>query len=520
MLKTKLPLVVSVACLLGGVVSPAFAAIEETDKDALIQKISQRTESLENEVKLLKQELKRLKYQRRQVQKKAATMAAVEQPAVSANLATPSPVAYNEDSIPFVSPQLPKLPGLLYLGGTPVTASPYVGVRSEYDASDLIVNLPAVNEDLRLQQQWEVLEQEFKKYNQPVPDRPFISLSGKVETQFIATKPYAGRSSTDIDVSGAELDAVAWVNSWALAYLSLKFDNSLTTPPRTSNSNVFVDDAFISVGELHTFPIYATVGQSHIPFGLYSTSMVSAPLTQSLARTKARYFALGYSNPTPEGLYGSIYTFRGESATATPSDRINQGGINIGYKYHNDQIVAHAGGGLIANIADSEGMQANGGSDAGFTGFGASSANEELAHLVPAADVHASVGCGPFRVGAEYITALRDFDAGDMTFNDQGARPQALSIEGSYSFQAYQKPSSFAIGYQQTKEALALLLPEHRLLATVNTSIWKATIASLEFRHDINYDEGDFATGQGVAVATSGLGETSEMITAQFGVYF
>ena len=38
---------------------------------------------------------------------------------------------------------------LAYLAGVPVLTSPYLGVRSEFDGSDLVVNLPSVNEDLR-----------------------------------------------------------------------------------------------------------------------------------------------------------------------------------------------------------------------------------------------------------------------------------------------------------------------------------------------------------------------------------
>ena len=41
----------------------------------------------------------------------------------------------------------------IFIVGTPVISSPYIGINSEFNASDLIVNQPYVNEDLYLLQQ-------------------------------------------------------------------------------------------------------------------------------------------------------------------------------------------------------------------------------------------------------------------------------------------------------------------------------------------------------------------------------
>ena len=38
-----------------------------------------------------------------------------------------------------------------------------------------------------------------------------------------------------------------------------------------------------------------------------------------------------------------------------------------------------------------------------------------------------------------------------------------------------------------SKDALALGMPAQRWSAVLNTSIWRNTLESLEFRHDINY---------------------------------
>ena len=72
---------------------------------------------------------------------------------------------------------------------------------------------------------------------------------------------------------------------------------------------------------------------------------------------------------------------------------------------------------------------------------------------------------------------------------------------------------------------------EKRFIAAINMSIWRDTIETLEYRHDINYPVGAFAAGLGAnglltPVITTNvdgetlLGHSSDMVTAQIAVYF
>ena len=547
----------SLSCLALLISTAAYAAVtpaSSDDKDKIIQAITQRTELLEREVNTLKHELKLVQAQRanndsntmtqksKQFHKKSKNNAAPQFTPVSASMpASPLPSQssaaqqypdgsrHNLPAAPNLEQaSIANMPAILFLGGTPVVTAPYIGVRSEFDASDLIVNIPSVNEDLRLLNQWQHLEKEYAKYGRSIPTmRPYIDLSGKVEAQAIYTRPFTGRRNSDIDVTAAEFDVSARVTSWAGAYIAMTYDNSQTVPQRTANSHLFVNKAFVTAGDLDQFPMYVTMGQAYPPFGLYSTSMVSAPLTQLLARTKARYIQLGYANPNGQGLNGAVYAFRGNSATVVPSNRINQTGVNVGYKYSQDNFKVSVGGGVISNIADSDGMQATGGSATtvlgmpAFTGFGSSTKNEQLVHQIPAADLHAELGYGSFGLLGEYIASTRAFDTLDMMFNGHGAKPQALHLEGTYNFHVFPVPASLSIGYQQTMQSLALLLPERRYIAAINTSLFRSTIQTLEFRHDINYSLPSIASGQAMPMEPAGtLGETADMLTLQFGVYF
>jgi len=89
----------------------------------------------------------------------------------------------------------------------------------------------------------------------------------------------------------------------------------------------------------------------------------------------------------------------------------------------------------------------------------------------------------------------------------------------SYSFQTFARPTAIAIGYGMTKDALALQLPAQRYSATLNTSIWRDTLQSLEFRHDVNYANSAFASGSTVP-APAVSGHSDNVVTAQFDVYF
>jgi hypothetical protein len=67
-------------------------------------------------------------------------------------------------------------------------------------------------------------------------------------------------------------------------------------------------------------------------------------------------------------------------------------------------------------------------------------------------------------------------------------------------------------------------MPNQRMSGVYNISIWKDTIESLEYRHDINFSSSQFANGAaptGLSNAnTIGAGGASDTILLQIGVFF
>lgn len=503
MFKTKLTPIVTAICLMGGLSGQAYAetpANNDANTEQLIKKINIRTAQLESEVKKLRAQLVALKKKEKADTVKQAT--ATKTLAKEVNNNTKSKTSFLE------------------LGATPVISSPYVGVRSLYDGSDLIVNIPTYNQDLQLLVQQQKLHQEFKKHGLKVPATALIELSGKIEGQVIGARNTNETRSTDVDLSGTELDVTGHFTPWLTGFIALSYDNNApnaasvagSTVTRTDNSRIYLNKAWMTIGNLDRSPFYLTIGQRY-HFGQYSSFMVSSPLTQLLTRIKARSLLLGYQHPGQSGIYSTVYTFKGDSNVG--NSNINQLGATLGYQFANNGFSADFGVDVVNNIADAQGMQNTGYNN---IGFGSSAAFEKLVHRVPGAAIHGKFSVGQFAMTAEYTGATRRFDASNLSFNRLGAKPQAFNVEGAYMFKIMNKPANIALGYAQTKDALALNLPQRRFIAAFNTSIWKDTIASLEFKRDKTYSVDDVASLQTFPlVSTGGFSNT---VTAQFGVYF
>lgn len=521
----------------------ASAASEATYKHLL-----QREEALEAELQELRQELRALKQPVAPPKLRKKNVKKYNNPSVESNLES---IVQRQHFIYKTSvPRIPNnhtlsahahdLPDVLLLpeaarpfhllGGIPVTTSPYLGVPAEFDASHLVINIPSINEDLRLLRQKAKMEKTLISEGLGLPKNPMVDLSGKVEILGSTQDPYEGDQTADIDLESAELHFFILMNKWTNALISLAYDNNLPIigQQRTTNSRVFVDKSFITLGNQRLIPAYFTAGQYYVPFGRYSSNMISSPLTQIIGRSKARAVLLGYHPIEDHGLFGAIYGFRSDSG---PSH--GQGGVNIAYNFaHEDLISGEIGAGYISTMADANGIQSNG-SGVNFMGLNATAATENIFNRVPAADLYANFDIGRFSWVNEYISAVRGFSDYAVTFNGNGAQPRAFNTELAYHFKIYSKPTSIAIGYAQTSQSFAFALPRRRYSAVINSNLLEDTLFSLEFRRDVNYPSGTTASGLApfiiddltssailVPVSTSGLGKTSNTVLAQIGVYF
>lgn len=416
--------------------------------------------------------------------------------------------------------------------GITVTTSPLLGLRTAFDASDLLYQYPVMNQDLILLRQRSYFQEHLAYIGDSLDNRAIIVISGGLQGEVIYDREFTGQSNGDVNLSTMELDIMPLMSDWANGLVALNFDSSqAATGTRVENSRIYLSRGFLTVGNLEVAPVYVTIGQMYLPFGRYSTAMLTTPLTESIGRIQDRAALLGYFK---DGFYGELFGNQG-SRTAGVDFTFKQGGLNLGYQTNSIDI----GAGYVTNLADSQGMQNNGLAPLEtdfeipsgiaitglneFGGFGETPGGGNfLDHNVPAADVHMEFNYGPWSMISEFITQLRQFSTSDMTFNNSPANVSAMHLESDFTLHANGKPIVLAIVYDQSWQALALNLPKNSYAGIISTSIWKNTTFGIEYRHDINYGvQGPNATmGSDIPVPSANIGGTRNLVTIALGAYF
>lgn len=406
---------------------------------------------------------------------------------------------------------------LTYIAGTPVVTSPYLGARPAFDGSDLIAYMSSINQDLRLMQQRDLIEQQYKEEGYPAPNVPILMLSGTVQPLMSYGKPFSGSTSGNMTLSSAELDTTALINPWVEGFVSFTYGSSAPAQGGdvTSNSSVSVSKAFVNIGNLDKTPYYLSAGQMYVPFGQYSSFMVSSPLTSIVGKTQVIATAVGYAPQEDTGLYGTLFGYNSD----TNLDNTAAGGGNLVFTYGGGDTSGNLGVSLISNIADSTGMQNTGGSSGQFGGFGVDSSTEAVSQ-VPGYDIHGVFNTGPFTFIGEFVSATEAFDTSALSFNGSGAQPMALQGEAAYTFKMMNKPSALAVGYGWSGQALGLQIPQQSFSTTLNISWWRDTLFQLEYKHDLNYAASDYAAGIGSTENITGTGTDADTISALFAIYF
>lgn len=501
-----------------------------------VQKLLARTDALEQEVKTLKSQLAALqktksansKHDRRgqmASQRKTQSKPSVQtvsNHSTATTTTSPPPgaalqAAMDETNAARTDLALHPLDSHFY---DAVLVSPFLGLRSNFDASNLVINISDINTDLRLLRQHKELEEELLKFGAKLPEHPVIELSGALEGQGLLEYPYHGKANADVNLATAELDVAVNVNSWVIGFLTATYDDSQLDPQRDTNSRFFLKRGFITVGNLRKSPFYGTIGQMFIPTGAFESHMISSPVTKLMARTRTRTLLAGFQQPGDQSWNGSAFVFNGD----TTSKHNVQYGMDLEKGQGLWGYDSNFGVTYTSNLAESDGMQDTGGN--GFEGFGTSSTAERIKHNVPALDFHASGRNGNIDYIWEILGAVRPFSREDLVYENKGAKPLALNVELAYHFNLLDEyESAVALGYGYTKDASALNLPKQSIVATVSSSFWPSTVESIEFKHNINYSKHDIGGGRSsdgelVFVPVNDLGGTSDTITAQIGVYF
>ena len=308
-----------------------------------------------------------------------------------------------------------------------------------------------------------------------------ITFSGTIEVDALWSEDFAGESTSDIALATATLGVEGKLAPWAVATLALDWDDE--------EDKVTVDEGYITLGKTDDMPAYLSAGRLYLPFGNFTTNMLQDPFTLTLGEIQASAAVGGVSL---KGFTAALFAYNGMNEVGD-SDDINGFGGMAGYEFEGDGLAFTGGVAMVSNIADS------GGIDDAFGEAGL----DEIEEQVPGLALYAGATFGPVSVFAEYVGAVDSFAESELSFADAGAQPAAINIEAAYTMELMSHETVFAAGYQWSDEAVALSLPEQRVLASAGVALVEGLRVIGEYYHDWDYsveDDGSDESADGLTL--------------------
>ena len=291
-----------------------------------------------------------------------------------------------------------------------------------------------------------------------------VNIGGVIELEAQNVSPEGSPDESDIYVATVELGISAKINEWTAAELVLLYEDD-------GDNDLDVDTAVLSISDPDSI-WFLNAGLYALPFGNFSSNLVSDPITLDAAETYDSAVEFGIYN---QGLNVSAYVFKGDQQS-----EIENYGIALGYAQEDDNYAFSAGLAWINDISESDSVV-----DDGATMTNKASAWTAFAQL----DFKA------FTLIGEYVAATESLDAYSTT-----DEPSFFNLEAAYHFDALGKPATFAIGYQGSDEASSYAggIDEKRTLAALSMEIMDATFLSFEYANSEDYAgiETDTITGQ------------------------
>lgn len=404
-----------------------------------------------------------------------------------------------------------------------VTVSHYIGVDPEFSGSHLIINNPGINNDVSLLKLRKAEIQAYESAGQTYLGDPAVIFSGEVEGSAVYSTPYnTTPAGTNFDLTDAELDTFIEGNRWVSGFLTFVYNNGSDGQANpVNNSELQLGQGFVTIGDLSTSPFYGSAGQMFMPFGRYSSYMISTPSTKILGRIHARGLTLGY-RPSREGFtpFAAVYGYQGSSeidGNPASDNDVESYGTNTGFNFSHGDYSATFGMSYTSNIAESAGLQGNGSAGSGFSQNGGS---ENLITRVPGMDFNTLFSYKDYTLSAEYVKATKEFNPEDLSYNGHGAQPRAMDLEAAYSFDFW-RPSYVAATYGQSWESLSLGVPAKNYGVVYSMAIWRNTSLSLELMHNIGYSNSDSAELDGSPSANnSSQGQSYNSVSLGFDLFF
>jgi len=242
---------------------------------------------------------------------------------------------------------------------------------------------------------------------------------------------------------------------------------------------LYFDEAYFEFSTTATSTL--VVGKKWLGFSANKTDLIYKPLTKALGQTNETVVGGSFAL---DKVYSQLTFFQPHSKMTSILPL--QYSFNLGVK-DDSSLVSDVGIGYISSIADSSLLQYN----SGFGGF----LNHRLQNQIGGIALYANLKYKPFSSYLSATSAERNFSKQDLSYQNHGAQPSALSIQSSYDFKVKHTPLKFIIFYEESFQALALLLPKRRAGTGLNIYVHKNVDFQFQIFKDYSYADNIQATG-------------------------
>lgn len=388
-----------------------------------------------------------------------------------------------------------------YAQGKPVFSSPYLGERSKFEAFDLMVNIPKQSQSLRLLEQLANAETELAIRGYTLPEQPTVDLSGGLSVLGQSNNAYNNdKVRTNIDLASVELDIFSRVNKWSLLFFDIKYDTTpaSTSLPAGSNkvnySRFYLEQAFVTFGNLNELPVYMTAGQIMIPFGVNSSNLVSGALTSSMNSVLQRVLMLGVTQKFNIVSYDmAIYGFN-----SSWNAEHYEGGAKLGLAFAKEHTTVKVNLGVISNILEAKKFTTT------FAG------NQSIKSRQVGYSAQVSFAYGPVSVSSELVMFACKMNK-DLVIGAEDSRLQPIIVHSECSLELaeFYVPIIATIGYSVTTDSYAFDLPQSKIAFGLTAQLLKSTLLGIEFANEFDYPKSKQARVLGTAPKTGTAGRQS-----------
>lgn len=309
----------------------------------------------------------------------------------------------------------------------------------------------------------------------------WVTLSGLIEVEVgFESSDLNDSDDSDITLATVELGIEAKPVDWVTGSLLLLYEEDET--------DLDVDEGYITLGASDTIPYYLSAGKFYVPFGVFETMMISDPITLDLAETNETAVQVGIEM---NGFRGAVYAFNGDSDEADNNDNsIESFGLSAGYILETDAFTLGLGADWISNILDSDTL-----GDV----YDDKSWATTLDDQVPGFAVNAMAIFGPFSLIGEYVAMTDDAEA--VGGGILAEEISAYAIEAGFTFDVSGFETTIAIGYQASDDATDIL-PESKIIGAVGVGITDNLSLAVEYAYAENNDVADGGDGDEIDTVT------------------